>query len=1000
MKYMEQFHFSDKEQKRIEQMPVPLAVYQFVNEKVRILLLSEGYCKLFNFPDHSTAYRYTEEDAFCNTHPDDTARVKDAAYRFAKEGGRYEVIFRRMKYDGGDYHIIHGIGEHIYTEEGIRLAYVWYTDEGAYVAESEGSQTTAVNRAFNTALQEESMLRASYYSFLTGLPSMSYFFELASVRKDTITEEGGRPTLLYVDLCGMKRFNIKYGFAEGDVLLKEFARCLQSVFSEDICSHFGADHFAVITSEQGVEEKLEALFKKCRELNGRKNLPVHVGIYQWQSETVSITLACDRAKTASDSLKNTYSSGYSFYDQRIQENEENLQYIIENLDRAIEEKWIKVYFQPIIRAVNGKVCDTEVLARWIDPEKGMLSPAAFIPPLEDAGLIHKLDLYMVDRVLESIKVQMSDGFTVIPHSINLSRSDFDACDVVEEIRKRVDAAGISRDRITIEITESVIGSDFDFMKEQVERFRSLGFPVWMDDFGSRYSSLEVLQSISFDLIKFDMSLTRRLDEGEAGKIILTELMRMVASLGMDAVCEGVETEGQVRFLQEIGCSKLQGYYFGKPVSFEKIRELFKGNALIDNENPEESEYYESIGRVNLFDLGVISGGGENAFHNVFESLPAAIIEVKDGQARYVRSNRSYQDFVKRFFNVDIYLDRRDNYTSSVIKYGYNFENVVKQCCTVVNSAFFDEAMPDGSMVHAFAHRINTNPVTGSVAVSLAVLSISDPDESTTYADIAQALAADYYNIFLIDLDTNGYTEYSSKVGGEELSVVRHGEDFFESARRDAMIRIYREDRETFLALFTKERVLRDIEKQGVFTITYRLIDMGTPMYVNMKINRLHGGNRIILGVSIIDAQMKQLEEENKLRQEKISLGRIAALSPEYIVLYTIDPETNNYTQYNPSKEFADFGLAKTGEDFFADVILDAPKAIAPEDMERHLRVLTKENMLSEIQKNGYFSHYYRLIINGKYVPVSLKATVVEEDVKKIILGVTEDKHEEIRQYMK
>jgi len=185
----------------------------------------------------------------------------------------------------------------------------------------------------------------------------------------------------------------------------------------------------------------------------------------------------------------------------LSEEATNRQYIIENIDRALEGKWIQVYVQPIIRAVNERVCDVEALARWFDPEMGVLSPASFIPALEEAGLIYKLDLYMIDRVLELIQAQMAEGFTVVPHSVNLSRSDFDACDIVEEIRRRVDDAGICRDRITIEITESVIGSDFEFMKAQVERFQKLGFAVWMDDFGSGYSSVDVLQSIRFDLLR-------------------------------------------------------------------------------------------------------------------------------------------------------------------------------------------------------------------------------------------------------------------------------------------------------------------------------------------------------------------------------------------------------------------------------------------------------------------------------------------------------------------
>ena len=215
-----------------------------------------------------------------------------------------------------------------------------------------------------------------------------------------------------------------------------------------------------------------------------------------------------------------------------------------------------------------------------------------------------------------------------------------------------------------------------------------------------------------------------------------------------------------------------------------------------------------------------------------------------------------------------------------------------------------------------------------------------------------------------------------------------------------MTRIYEEDREPFLTLFTKENVLRDIDTQGVFTTTYRLIDTETPMYVNMKITRMRGGNRLILGVSIIDAHMKQLEEEKRLRQEKVSLGRIAALSPEYIVLYTVDTATGHYTQYNPSNEYENFGLALQGEDFFADVVRDSPKAIVPEDLERHLHVLTKENMISEIQKNGSLIHHYRMVLDGKPVPVSLRATLIQEaDGEKIILGITNDEEEFIRQQM-
>ena len=835
---------------------------------------------------------------------------------------------------------------------------------------------------------QDSIEKGNYFDLLTGLPSMTYFFELSEAAKEEIITGGGIPYMMYMDFSGMKFFNTKYGFSEGDRLLKQFSVILIRLFGNDRCCRIAGDHFAVVSPMDGMERKLEQLFGEFSKVNDGRSLPVHVGLYSDLRGDVPASIACDRAKLACSELSGTYASGFRHYRRELSDDVENKRYISENIDRAVSEGWIRVYLQPIVRTVNERACDVEALARWIDPERGPLSPADFIPALEESGQIYKLDLFMVDQILGLMKKHREKGLKLIPHSINLSRSDFDTCDIVEEIRSRVDAAGVERDRITIELTESMIGSDFEFIKKQVDRFRSLGFPVWMDDFGSGYSSLDVLQSVKFDLLKFDMSFMRKLDEGEEGKIILTELMRMATSLGVDTVCEGVETEAQVRFLRDIGCSKLQGYYFSKPLPFEDVDELRNNGLIIKTEDPEESGYYESIGKVNLFDLGVVADEGSDPIHGAFDTVPIAVLEVKDDKARYIRSNRSYRDFVKRYFGEELFTGVID-FKDPDIGYGPVFPAVIKQCCENGARSFYEDKMPDGSVAHSFAYRVGVNPVTGYTAVAVAVLSVTEPDESTTFADIARALAADYYNIYVIDLDTNDYIEYSSRVGGEELSIERHGKDFFESAKRDTMTRIYKDDREDFLKLFTKENVLHELDAQGVFTTTYRLIDTGTPMYVSMKITRMQGGNRIIMGISIVDAQMKQLEEEKRLRKEKASLGRIASLAPDYIVLYTVDPETGRYIQYNPSSEYKSFGLALQGEDFFGDEILDAPKAIDPKDIDRHLRVFTKENILDEIEKNGVFIHDYGLMMDGRSVPARLRATLArEEDGEKIILGVT------------
>ena len=982
---MQRYQFSQAELSTFERLRQPFAIYQFLDKRVVTLALSDGFCKLFGYEDRAKAYDDMDHDMYKDTHPDDVARIANAAFRFATEGGKYEVIYRTKKKDAPGYTVVHAMGEHVFTADGVRLAQVWYTDEGSYLDES-GSN---LNRTITNALHEESILKESRYDYLTGLPNMAFFFELAEAGKSAILEKGSQPALLYIDLGGMKYYNHKNSYAAGDKLLRDFAKLLSKTFHNENCCHVGADHFAVFTEEEGLANTLHGLFREWHEMNGADTLPVRVGIYPDRIENVPVSSAYDRAKIACDALKGAYTSAFNYFRSELSEDVVKKQYIITNIDKAIAEGWIKVYYQPIVRAINGKVCDVEALARWIDPVKGFMSPADFIPYLEQSGLIYKLDLYVLEQVLAKLQYYASIHIPVAPHSINLSRSDFDSCDIVEEFRKRVDDAGVPHSLITVEITESVIGSDFEFMKAQVQRFQQMGFPVWMDDFGSGYSSLDVLQSIQFDLLKFDMSFLKRLDEGEKAKIILTELMKMANSMGVETVCEGVETLKQVRFLQEIGCSKLQGYFYSKPVPFEEVQKRRSNGHPLLPENPEEASYFEAIGRVNLFDLTLIANENDTAFQNYFTTFPIGILEMNGDEAQYIRINQAYVNFIKRFFDADI-TKGKVNFGESPVGYGMTFIRTVKQCCSGgTNRAFFDEKMPDGSVVHSFARKVGTNPVTGAIAVAIIVLSVTEPNESMTYAEIARALAADYYNLYVVDLDTDEYIEYSSRVGEEELAVERRGKDFFESSRSEAN-RIYAEDREVFFAAFSKENIIRALDQQGVFNATYRLMDTGVPVYASMKVMRLPGGKRIIMGISIVDAQMKQQEHLEELQRGRDTLVRVMALSDGYLSLFTVDPVSGHYIEYSSTDAYESLGFAKEGEDFFDQARIDIKQCIFPDDLTAFMACFSKENILREIHDHGNYRTQYRLMINGEVKPVVLKIAPFKDGEKeKLVVGVRE-----------
>ena len=407
---------------------------------------------------------------------------------------------------------------------------------------------------------------------LTGLPNMRRFFTLAEQERDRLLKYGRRPAMIFFDLIGMKLYNRQYGFSEGDKLIRSVGKIIASHYGENCVCHYSDDHFAAVGDMETLEARLKEVFRDCEKANGGNSLPVRVGVYPHGLEEVSVSIACDRAKYACDRHRSSFVSDYYIFDESMSRQLEDVRYLINHLDQALEERWITVYYQPIVRAASGRVCDEEALSRWIDPVKGMISPGVFIPILERARLIYKLDLYMLDRILEKMKEQARMGLPVVPHSVNLSREDFDSCDIVEEVRRRVDEAGIGHELITVEVTESMVGSDFEFMKEQIRRFQELGFAVWMDDFGSGYSSLDVLQDIRFDLLKFDMRFMHRFSEGRESRIILGELMNMASRLGIETVCEGVETEEQLEFLRGVGCTKIQGFYYSKPIPFEEIAE--------------------------------------------------------------------------------------------------------------------------------------------------------------------------------------------------------------------------------------------------------------------------------------------------------------------------------------------------------------------------------------------------------------------------------------------
>ena len=720
---MKKYQISEPEKQAIQDSPVPIAVYQYVDGQVVTLALSEGFLELFGLKDFDKSTELMDHDMYRDCHPDDIAMLQEAAALFATKNVPYNVIYRsKVK---GAYRIIHAFGKHV-KKGRATLAAIWYADEGECQENAESGMSPDMSMVYARLLNAKKLAREMQYDYLTGLPYTSRFISLCdTVFFPKAVEKEEEPAMLFFDLIGMRHFNAKYGFEQGDALIQEFARLLSQTFGSEHCSRFGLDRFCVfVDNNRNIEERLQDFFEKTQKLNGGKSLPVNVGIYPKGIEICGSQNACDRAKMACDQNKGSSVSSIHWFDKAMLEKYKKRRYVIENIDRAIAEDWIKVYYQPIIRAANDRVCDEEALARWIDPERGFMSPADFIPALEESNLIYKLDLYITEQVLKKLKAQKKAGIYLAPISINLSRSDFDACDIVEEIHKRVKAEKIPPEKITIEITESIMGSDFEYMKGQVRRFQELGFNVWMDDFGSGYSALNALLDIKFNLVKFDMKFMQEFYKNERSKVMLSGMMKIAAELGIETVCESVETAEQVEFLKEIGCTKLQGFYYCKPIPMEEIFERYEKGTQIGFENPAESEYYAQIGKINLYNISTITSSSEEVYKNVFNTPPMLILEADDKEVKVVRENKTSREFVKKNFR---HVARDGNIVGRIISVSEEnrrrdalFFEVINRCRKTSEPIVVDQRMGSGANIHVYIRRVSTNPVT-KVAALLAVI---------------------------------------------------------------------------------------------------------------------------------------------------------------------------------------------------------------------------------------------------------------------------------------
>ena len=496
--------------------------------------------------------------------------------------------------------------------------------------------------------------------WLTGLPGMARFHDLARLGSQAMFSRGERPVALALDLMGMKNFNTRYGRSEGDRLLRAFADVLRKHFGSEASSRFAEDHFYAYSSAAGIEDRVNSVFASFKTVDFDRIPPVRVGVYACDPNDDIVSLGFDRAKAACDLDRKTWQSHLTWFTDEMKTAEQLRIHVLECLDQAIAEGWIRPHYQAVVRSATSAICNEEALARWIDPQFGPLYPDQFIPDLEEAGLLHKLDLHIVDCVIADMQTKREHNVPIVPVSINFSLRDLVQLDLVNEISRRADAAGLPHSLLRIELTESVASSDPAFLRAQIDAMHQAGFEVWMDDFGSGYSSLNTLQEFNFDLIKLDMGFLRSA-EVEKSRVILAGVVQAAAELGVGTLTEGVETEEQAEFLASIGCDMLQGYFYAKPNDIQSIVLQAENSNSIRREPFEESRYWNSISLASFTNLA--ERDGSSADWVPLTEFPVAVVEERKGAWSILRANDPYIDFLQ---NIGVLTEPYSNLRSAPI----------------------------------------------------------------------------------------------------------------------------------------------------------------------------------------------------------------------------------------------------------------------------------------------------------------------------------------------
>jgi diguanylate cyclase (GGDEF)-like protein len=430
-----------------------------------------------------------------------------------------------------------------------------------------------ISRSIELA-EDRQIISATERDELTGLYSSEYFYRYGE-QFDKFHPDSDMDALC-LDVNHFHIVNERFGMAKGDEILRRIADCLTMAFpaSDCVICRKTADTFLVYCSHR---DDYTCITDKISEVCGDMptSIKLRIGVYANCDKKLDIRSRFDRAKIAADLIRNNYSVFISTFDEKLMENELFAEQLVDEFPKALAEKQFKVFFQPKFNITGDKpvLSSAEALVRWFHPTLGMISPGKFIPLFEEDGLIAQLDEYIWRSTAETIADWKKRLGVSVPVSVNLSRAEMYDPALVNTFEKITTDTGITSKDIYLEITESAYVRDSDQIVDRVKELRDHGFFIEMDDFGSGYSSLNMISELPIDALKLDMMFIRNAFDKLHDTRMISIVIDIADYLGVPVIAEGVETEEQYLALKKLGCTIIQGYYFSKPVpadEFEKF----------------------------------------------------------------------------------------------------------------------------------------------------------------------------------------------------------------------------------------------------------------------------------------------------------------------------------------------------------------------------------------------------------------------------------------------